>query len=91
MGNTYLLSEEYLYSRCTFHVLNRESGESPGRSRRCKEEIALFLPLSLDGKAYADNESEAEDLPWVEVRKATSDRPHEVLPNRYKRLLAFLS
>lgn len=37
------------------------------------------MPLSLDGKANADDDSKSEDLPCMEVRVATSDRPHAVL------------
>ncbi len=62
---------------------------NPGRSRRCEEENALSLPLSLDGKANADDDSKSEDLPCIEVREATSDRPHAVLLCDGKRMKAF--
>jgi len=62
---------------------------NPGRSRRCKEENALSWPLSLDGKVNADDDSKSEDLPCIEVREATSDRPHAVLLCYGKRMKAF--
>lgn len=64
---------------CIIIALKRESGENPERSRRCKDEVAFQMPLSLDGKANANDDSKSEYLPVIEVRETTSDGPHEVL------------